>query len=135
MLAPTIYDPAAAAPVWERFLERVLPDAGVCAWVQRYMGYALTGDVREQVLAFAYGTGANGKSVLLDVMLGVVGDYGLRAAAELVLVKLGEGGAVRRGEQGEDQPPRGQAHRPTDGDHRRRLARARYRRGTACNVY
>jgi hypothetical protein len=48
-------------------------------------------------------------------------------------------GAVRRGEQGEDQPPRGQAHRPTDGDHRRRLARARYtaryRRGTPCNVY
>lgn len=90
MLAPTIYVPAAAAPVWERFLERVLPDAGVRAWVQRYMGYALTGDVREQVLAFAHGTGANGKSVLLDVMLGVVGDYGLRAAAELVLAKLGE---------------------------------------------
>ena len=89
-LAPVIYEPQAVAPGWERFLERVLPDPELRAWVQRYMGYSLTGDVREQVLAFAYGNGANGKSVLLDVMLGIVGEYGHRSDPELLLAKQGE---------------------------------------------
>lgn len=39
---------------------------------------------------FAHGTGANGRSVLIDVLLEIVGDYGLRAAADLVLAKHGE---------------------------------------------
>lgn len=90
MLAPVTFDIDAVAPGWERFLARVLPDLEVRDWVQRYLGYALTGDVREQVLVFAHGAGANGKSVLLDVMLGIVGDYGLRAPPELVLAKYGE---------------------------------------------
>lgn len=54
---------SARAPMWERFLERVLPDAAVRAFVQRYLGYAITGDVREQVLVFAYGTSPCGPSV------------------------------------------------------------------------
>jgi putative DNA primase/helicase len=90
VLAPTVYDLNARAPRWERFLERVLPDAEVRAYMQRYIGYALTGDASEQVLVFAHGTGANGKSVLIDVLLEIVGDYGLRAAADLVLAKHGE---------------------------------------------
>lgn len=90
MLAPTAYDPNARAPQWEHFLKRVLPDVEIRAFMQRYIGYALTGDVSEQVLAFTHGTGANGKSVLIDVMLEIVGDYGLRAATDLVLAKRGE---------------------------------------------
>lgn len=90
MLAPVEYDPKATAPTWEAFLERVQPDAETRTWLQRFIGYSMTGDVGEQVLAFVFGAGANGKSVLLDVMLGVLGDYGLRAAADLVLAKYGE---------------------------------------------
>lgn len=86
-LAPVVFDPAATCPRWIRTLERILPDSNTRAWVQRYAGYALTGDVGEQVLMFAYGTGANGKSVLLDVLLSLMGDYGLRAAADLVVAK------------------------------------------------
>jgi putative DNA primase/helicase len=89
-LAPVDYDPAARAPQWESFLERVQPDPEVRAWLQRFLGYTLTGDVREQAIAFLLGAGANGKSVLLDVTLGVLGDYGLRAAPDLVLAKHGE---------------------------------------------
>jgi putative DNA primase/helicase len=85
-----VYDAHAAAPTWERFIERVLPDAEVRDWLQRYLGYSLTGDCREQVIAFAFGAGANGKSVLLDTLLAIVGDYGLRAAPDLVLAKYGE---------------------------------------------
>ncbi len=90
MLASVTYDDVAPCPRWESFLAQVLPDLDVRAWLQRFVGYCLTGDVREQVLAFAFGAGANGKSVLLDVLLGVLGDYGLRAAPDLVLAKHGE---------------------------------------------
>lgn len=90
MLAPVDYDPRATCPRFEQFLERVQPDAEVRAWIQRYLGYAITGDVREQCLAFFYGGGSNGKSVLLDVVLEILGSYGLRAAADLVLAKHGE---------------------------------------------
>lgn len=90
MIARVEYDIGALAPRFEAFLERMQPDVDVRMWLQRYLGYALTGDVREQCLAFFYGGGSNGKSVLLDVVLALLGDYGLRAAPDLVLAKHGE---------------------------------------------
>src|SRR5205085_2036495 len=51
LLAPVDYDPNARCPRFEAFLEHVQPDPEVRAWIQRYLGYALTGDVREQCLA------------------------------------------------------------------------------------
>jgi P4 family phage/plasmid primase-like protien len=89
-LAATEYDPEAEAPHWERFLLKMIPDEEVRTWLQRFAGYSLTGNVGEQCLAFCYGTGANGKSVFLDVVLKILGDYALRAAPDLVLAKLGE---------------------------------------------
>lgn len=89
-LAPVEYNPKASCPQWDKFLARVLPDEDVRTFVQRFIGYALTGDVGEQLLAFMYGLGANGKSVLLDVILALLGDYGCRAAPDLVLAKQGE---------------------------------------------
>lgn len=90
MLAPVDYDPEAVCPRWEQFLARVQPDEQSRTWIQRYLGYAITGDVREQCLSFFYGGGSNGKSVLLDVVLDILGGYGLRAAPDLVLAKHGE---------------------------------------------
>jgi putative DNA primase/helicase len=96
MIAPVDYDPLAKAPRFEQFIARVQPDPEIRAWIQRYLGYALTGDVREQCLAFCFGGGSNGKSVLLDVVLNVIGGYGLRAAADLVLAKHGEAHPTER---------------------------------------
>lgn len=90
MLAPVEYDPSAKAPLWEAFLERALPDVELRNWLHRYLGYCLTGDVREQCLSFFMGGGANGKSVLVDVVLGILGDYGLRGAPDLVLSRYGD---------------------------------------------
>ncbi|MDX2092504.1 MAG: phage/plasmid primase, P4 family [Kofleriaceae bacterium] len=89
-LADVDFDANAACPRFDAFLARVLPDADVRDFVQRYFGYALTGHVGEQVLAFFYGGGANGKSVLLDTLLALLGDYALRAAPDLVLAKHGD---------------------------------------------
>ncbi len=52
------------------------------AYLRRVLGYGLTGDVREHALFFAYGTGANGKSVLLSTVSGILGDYHRAAPVE-----------------------------------------------------
>jgi putative DNA primase/helicase len=52
------------------------------AYLQRAVGYALTGLTQEHALFFAYGTGANGKSVLLSTAAGLLGDYHKTAPIE-----------------------------------------------------
>jgi putative DNA primase/helicase len=79
-LAPIEYDPAATCPTWLAFLDRILGgDAQLIAFVQRALGYALTGDTSEQVLFLFYGPGANGKSTLVEAVRGVFGDYAQQA--------------------------------------------------------
>jgi putative DNA primase/helicase len=51
----------------------------VISFLKRFIGYALTGDVTEHALVFAYGTGRNGKGVMMDTVLHILGDYGLAA--------------------------------------------------------
>jgi P4 family phage/plasmid primase-like protien len=88
-LAPVEYDPNAPRDAFEAFLEQILPSEPLRYFVKRLIGYYLTADVSEQILAFAYGTGANGKSTLLNAILEVMGDYAKQAAPELLTVKQG----------------------------------------------
>jgi putative DNA primase/helicase len=69
------YDPAARAPVWEAFLERVQPDPDMREFLRRWFGYCLTGITSEQKLAFFFGGGRNGKSTAVDVIARILGDY------------------------------------------------------------
>src|SRR5262249_46982287 len=48
-------------------------------------GYSLTGHVIEHVFAFLYGTGTNGKSVFLDTIRGILGDYGQTAPMDMFM--------------------------------------------------
>ncbi len=73
--APVAFDPKAEAPQFRQFVERILPDPAVRKFVQTYIGYAATGDSGAQLLVCFYGRGANGKSVLLNIARGVLGDY------------------------------------------------------------
>ncbi|ODA67114.1 hypothetical protein A7A08_01860 [Methyloligella halotolerans] len=75
-LAPVEYDPLAACPAYDRFLERVMPKEENRRFLHQWGGLSLTGDVSEQILAFFYGTGKNGKSTLLNAWARVMGDYG-----------------------------------------------------------
>lgn len=56
-------------------------------YLQKAVGYSLTGDTGEQVLFFLYGTGANGKSVFLNVLQELMGDYAQQAPASLLMAK------------------------------------------------
>lgn len=84
-LAPVAYDPAARAPRFEAFLNRILPDAELRAFVLALLGYSLTGETGEQILAMLYGSGANGKTTLLELIRDLLGDYGQQAPAETFL--------------------------------------------------
>ena len=90
--AGTHYNPEAAAPRWETFLETVLPDPAARAFFQRAAGYALTGDVSAQCLFFLYGSGSNGKSTALRALMDTMGDYALQAAPDLLIAREGTGG-------------------------------------------
>ena len=79
------YHPDAPAPRWERFLEEVLPEPQSRAFLQRALGYSLTGDTREQVFFLLHGSGANGKSLLLDAFQAVLGDYGQEVFIDTLL--------------------------------------------------
>jgi len=65
------------------FLHRIAGgDAELVAYLRRVLGYGLTGITREHALFFCYGTGANGKSVLLSTVAGILGEYHRTAPIE-----------------------------------------------------
>ena len=74
-LAPVIYDPDATAPTFIRDIERFQPIVPTRAFLQRYHGYAMTGQIGEQCLVFNYGTGSNWKSTFVEVCCRAMGDY------------------------------------------------------------
>lgn len=84
-LLPWPFEPDATCPRWEKFLAEVLPDAETVGYAKRLAGYCLTGDVSEHVVVFCYGTGANGKSVFLNSLLCVVGDYGTQGPTSMLI--------------------------------------------------
>ncbi|MGE0804996.1 MAG: phage/plasmid primase, P4 family [Burkholderiaceae bacterium] len=78
-------------PVWMRFVQDVFQgDGDLIEFVRRSLGYALTGDRREQVLFFWYGLGANGKSVLVELFQYLAGSYAIKLPATALMQAKGE---------------------------------------------
>ena len=76
-LSPVKFDPEAKCPQWEQFLKETFMDnQELIYFIQKFSGYTLTGDTREEKFLVLEGEGQNGKSTLLEVMAGVLGDYG-----------------------------------------------------------
>jgi len=79
-IMPVEYQPDAQCPRWMAFLNRIMDgNQDLIAYLQRIVGYSLTGDTREQCLFMLYGTGANGKSTFLETLKAMFGDYGQQA--------------------------------------------------------
>jgi putative DNA primase/helicase len=96
-LCRTEYRPDATCPQWDAFLYRVMDrNWDLITYLQRVVGYALTGDVGEQVIFFFHGSGANGKSTLLGTVKDMLGDYGCQAVSELLMAKAGEAHPTER---------------------------------------
>jgi putative DNA primase/helicase len=84
-MAPVSYDAHARCPQFTEFLERIVPEADVRAFMQRAIGYGLTGLTREQSLFFLYGSGSNGKSTLLNIIRRLMGDYAAHTGSETLM--------------------------------------------------
>lgn len=79
--ANVTYDPNAICARWIKFLEEIFAaDKQLIAFVQRLVGYCLTGDTREQCMFIFFGSGANGKSVVLRVLHALLGDYAMQSS-------------------------------------------------------
>jgi putative DNA primase/helicase len=83
--------PGGDCPRWRAFLARVTDgNEELQRFMQRMGGYALTGITREHALFFLYGTGANGKSVFLNTIAAVLGDYAKTAPIEAFVASASE---------------------------------------------
>ncbi|MWV57434.1 phage/plasmid primase, P4 family [Rathayibacter sp. VKM Ac-2754] len=81
------YDPAAEAPEFAAFLARVQPDPEVRSFLQRAVGYSLTGRTDEQKLILAHGNGANGKSTLIELIRDLMAGYASSLPADSLAAK------------------------------------------------
>lgn len=77
-ISPVTYDATATCPIWERFLSEVFAgDAEMVAFIQRALGWSLTGVVKERALFFLHGhAGKNGKTTMVEAIMKLVGNYG-----------------------------------------------------------
>ena len=78
------FDQMATAPLFGQFLDRVLPDRDSQGFLQRFVGYCLSGYVNEHIMLFMFGTGANGKSVFIELISWLLGDYSRHLPTELL---------------------------------------------------
>jgi putative DNA primase/helicase len=91
-MMPVGLNPWAQCPAFMRFIERIQPSAEMRGFIQRWFGYSMTGLTNEQKFAFFYGSGANGKSVLVDLVAKILGDYAASAKIESITGKSRRGG-------------------------------------------
>lgn len=86
-----VYDKEAKCPTWDLFLMQIFnKDKDLIRFVQKAMGYSLSGDVTEQCLFILWGTGANGKSTFLNVLQELFGDYACTTGTETFMKKTSE---------------------------------------------
>jgi putative DNA primase/helicase len=88
-LAPVRADRRAKYPLFNKFLKRITgEDAGLRTFIQKAVGYSLTGITTEQVFFFVHGkSGNNGKSTLVNLIRDMLGDYGCHTPTETLLTK------------------------------------------------
>jgi putative DNA primase/helicase len=86
--APVTFNPDASCPKWLRFLDQVMDsNKDMIEYLQRIVGYSLTGITTEQQLFFLYGFGANGKSVFVNTIQDLLGDYAMQTPVSTLMTK------------------------------------------------
>lgn len=92
-LAPVDYSPSASSELWQNFLNDVTGgNEEFSRFLQKAVGYSMTGDTSEDVLFFVYGPTATGKSTFLEAIKSTLGDYAKTADFESFLKHNGNNG-------------------------------------------
>lgn len=80
------YNPDARCTLFLSFLDRIMAgNQALIDYIQRALGYSLTGIVRGKHLFFAYGGGDNGKTVLFEAVTAAMGDYWIKSQTEMLM--------------------------------------------------
>ena len=75
-MIPVEYDPHAQCPQFQRFMYSIMNSKmEMVRYLQKIMGYSLTGDTSEQCYFILYGEGSNGKTTLLNVIRVLMGTF------------------------------------------------------------
>lgn len=91
-LVPVVYDPDATYPSWLAFLDRIMNgNDDLVRFLQRAVGYCLTGDTGERCLFILHGGGANGKTIFLQSVALLLADLALRTPVQTLLARRNEG--------------------------------------------
>ena len=91
-MMPVEYDPKAKCPKFDAFLERIQPDPEDRAFLQRWFGLSMTGQPVQKFL-YMYGMGANGKSLMANLMRRMMGDYATMVRIESLTGKNRKSGS------------------------------------------
>jgi putative DNA primase/helicase len=88
VIVPLDYQPDARCDQWLKFLDRVTGhNDELISYLQRAVGYSLTGDTRSQTMFFLYGLGSNGKSTFITTIRKLTAGYGIKANTSLFMAK------------------------------------------------
>jgi putative DNA primase/helicase len=91
-ISNVVFDENAKCPTWSVFLEQIFKgDKELVDYMQRLVGYSLTGDISEQSMYFLVGGGSNGKSTFVNTIKKVLGDYGLQTKSDTFIKKKDTG--------------------------------------------
>ncbi|MDM5245733.1 phage/plasmid primase, P4 family [Lysinibacillus sp. G4S2] len=86
------FDEKAECPTWLNFLDQIFKgDKDLIEYMQRLIGYSLTGDISEQGMYFLVGGGSNGKSTFVNTVKNLMGDYGLQTKSDTFIKKKDQG--------------------------------------------
>jgi putative DNA primase/helicase len=86
------YDPSATCPRWLQFLGEIFPgDSGLIEFIQRAVGYSLTGATQEQCMFILHGNGANGKSTFLETIRRLLGPHSITTPFATFMVQRNVG--------------------------------------------
>lgn len=93
-IVPVDYDSSAECSLWEKFIDEIMAgNKDLSCFMQKAIGYALTGDISEQVFFIWWGAGANGKSTATSVMGHLLNDYFIQCPMSTLMTRQNEGGA------------------------------------------
>lgn len=89
------YSRTAECPLWLNFLNDIFAgDKELIRYIQKAVGYTLTGSTSEQCVFFLFGTGRNGKSTFIDIIREIFGDYAANIQPETIMIKRSGGSAI-----------------------------------------
>ncbi|MFN0205992.1 MAG: phage/plasmid primase, P4 family, partial [Planctomycetota bacterium] len=87
-LSPIHFDTNAPHPLWTKFLDDVfIGDSELIEYIQRAVGYSLTGDMSEQCFFILYNSGANGKSTFINIISAAAGEHARSAQFDTFLAQ------------------------------------------------